>query len=84
MKDKVFLDTSIILYAHDLSSGEKHTVAREIMDYLWERRKGMISVQVLQEFFVCVTKRIGKPLHLKNAMTILEYLSTWDVVINDK
>ena len=84
MKDKVFLDTNIIVYAHDRSSREKHEVAREIMDYLWKSRKGVISVQVLQEFFVCVTKKIGKSLHLKNARTILEYLLNWDVVVNDK
>jgi predicted nucleic acid-binding protein len=84
MKDKVFLDTNIIVYAHDRSSGDKHAVAREIMDYLWESRKGVISVQVLQEFFVCVTKKISKPLLIKNARAILEYLSTWDIVVNDK
>jgi len=84
MKDKIFLDTNIIVYAHDNSSGDKHTVAKEIMDYLWENKKGVISVQVLQEFFVCVTKKIVKPLLLKNARMILEYLSSWDVVVNDK
>ena len=84
MKDKIFLDTNIIVYAHDNSSGDKHTVAKEIMDYLWESKKGVISVQVLQEFFVCVTKKIVKPLLLKNARMILEYLSSWDVVVNDK
>jgi len=84
MKDKVFIDTNILVYAHDGSSRDKHAVAREIMDYLWESRKGVISVQVLQEFFVCVTKKIVKPLLIKNARIILEYLSTWDVVVNDK
>ena len=84
MKDKVFLDTNIIVYAHDRSSGEKHVVAREIMDYLWETRKGLISVQVLQELFVCVTKKIAKPLPIKNAKLLLEYLSNWDVIVNDK
>ena len=84
MKDKIFLDTNIIVYAHDRSSGDKHADAREIMDYLWENRKGVISVQVLQEFFVCVTKKIFKSLSIKNARDILEYLSTWDVVANDK
>ncbi len=84
MKDKIFLDTNIIVYAHDRSSGDKHADAREIMDYLWENRKGVISVQVLQEFFVCVTKNIFKPLLIKNARDILDYLSTWDVVANDK
>jgi predicted nucleic acid-binding protein len=84
MKDKIFLDTNIIVYAHDNSSGDKHTAAKEIMDYLWESKKGVISVQVLQEFFVCVTKKILKPLLIKNARVILEYLSTWNVVVNDK
>jgi len=84
MKDKVFLDTNIMVYAHDRSSGDKQTIAREIMDYLWEKRRGVISVQVLQEFFVCVTKKILNPLPIKNARIILEYLSTWDVVANDK
>ena len=84
MKDKVFLDTNVIVYAHDQSSGEKHAVAQEIMENLWESRKGVISVQVLQEFFVCVTKKIAKPLPIKNAKIILEYLSNWNVVVNDK
>lgn len=84
MKDKVFLDTNIMVYAHDRSSGDKYAVAREIMDYLWESRRGVISIQVLQEFFVCVTQKILKPLLIKNARIILEYLSTWDVVANDK
>jgi predicted nucleic acid-binding protein len=84
MRDKVFLDTNIIVYAHDRSSGEKHAVAKEILDSLWESRQGVISVQVLQEFFVCVAKKITTPLPIKKAKTILEYLSTWEVVVNDK
>jgi len=84
MKDKVFLDTNIIVYAHDRSSGEKHAVAKEIMDHLWESRQGVISVQVLQEFFVCVTKKIVKPILIKDARVLLEYLSNWEVVANDK
>jgi predicted nucleic acid-binding protein len=84
MKGKVFLDTNVIVYAHDFSSGGKHAVAKEIMDYLWESRKGVISVQVLQEFFVCVTQKIVKPILIKNARVILEYLSNWEVIVNDK
>jgi predicted nucleic acid-binding protein len=83
MKDKVFLDTNIIVYAHDRSSGEKNATAKEIMGYLWESKKGVISVQVLQELFVCVTQKIVNPLQIKNARVILEYLSTWEVVVND-
>ena len=84
MKDKIFLDTNVIVYAHDRSSGKKHTIAMEIMEYLWERKKGVISVQVMQEFYVCVTTKILKPLPLKVARKILEYLLNWDVIINDE
>lgn len=84
MKDKIFLDTNVIVYAHDRSSGKKHTIAMEIMEYLWERKKGVISVQVMQEFYVCVTTKILKPLPLKVARKILEYLMNWDLIINDE
>jgi predicted nucleic acid-binding protein len=84
MKDKIFLDTNIIVYAHDRSSGDKHDAAREIMEYLWESRRGVISVQILQEFYVCVTQKIAQPLLIKKAREICEYLSTWDVVDNVK
>jgi predicted nucleic acid-binding protein len=84
MKDKIFLDTNVIVYAHDRSSGKKNAIAREIMEYLWERKKGVISVQVMQEFYVCVTTKILKPLPLKVARNILEYLLNWDLIINDE
>ncbi len=84
MKDKIFLDTNVIVYAHDRSSGKKNTIAMEIMEYLWERKKGVISVQVMQEFYVCVTTKILKPLPLKVARKILEYILNWDLIINDE
>ena len=84
MKDKIFLDTNIIVYAHDRSSGKKNTIAMEIMEYLWEGKKGVISVQVMQEFYVCVTTKILKPLPLEVARRILEYLLNWDLIINDE
>ena len=84
MKDEIFLDTNIIVYAHDRSSEKKHTISKEIMEYLWERKKGVISVQVMQEFYVCVTTKILKPLPLKDARKILECLMNWHLIINDE
>lgn len=84
MKDKIFLDTNIIVYAHDRSSVKKNTIAKDIMDYLWQSKKGVISVQVLQEFFITVIKKILKPLSIKDARKILEYLVHWDLVVNDE
>ncbi len=63
---------------------KKNTIAVEIMEYLWDRKNGVISVQVMQEFYVCVTTKILKPLPLKVAGNILEYLLNWDLIINDE
>ena len=84
MKDyKVFLDTNILIYAHDTSAGKKHTLARNIVLELWESGEGVLSTQVLQEFFVCITKKIPKPLDVKLAKEIVNNLLKWDVVINN-
>ena len=80
---KVFLDTNILIYAHDTSAGKKHELARNIVLELWESGEGVLSTQVLQEFFVSVTKKIPKPLDVKLAKEIVNNLLKWDVVINN-
>ena len=80
---KVFLDTNIIIYAYDSSAGKKHEVAREILTGLWDSGLGVISTQVLQEFFVNVTKKIPKPIDIDLAKGIIEDFLRWDVVVND-
>lgn len=81
--DKVFLDTNIILYAYDLSAGEKHQISKKIVLDLWDSGLGVISTQVLQEFFVNVTQKIPKPLDKKLARDIVSDFLKWNVVIND-
>jgi len=80
---KVFLDTNIIIYAYDSSAGKKHEVAREILTGLWDSGLGVISTQVLQEFFINVTKKIPKPIDIDLAKGIIEDFLKWDVVVND-
>lgn len=62
--NKVFLDTNIIVYAYDVSAEKKHEIAEEILMNLWNYGQGVISTQVLQEFFVSVTQKIPQPLTL--------------------
>ncbi len=81
--DKVFVDTNIILYAYDISAGEKHQIAKKILLDLWDSGLGVISTQVLQEFFVNVTQKIPKPLNKRLARDIVSDLLKWDVVVND-
>lgn len=82
-ENKVFLDTNILVYAHDASAGEKHELAREIVIDLWDSGLGLFSIQVLQEFFVCVTSKIPKPLGIESAKEIVEDLLKWDFTVND-
>lgn len=80
---KIFLDTNIIIYAYDVSAEPKHKIAKDLMIDLWESGLGVISTQVLQEFYVNVTQKIQAPLEMNLAKSIIEDLLTWDVVIND-
>jgi len=82
-EDRVFIDTNILIYAHDISSGIKHQRAQQIIMDLWESGLGLLSIQVLQEFFVSVTSKIPAPLDIENAKKILEDLLSWDVVMID-
>ena len=81
--DKVFLDTNIIIYAYDVSAGEKHNIAKKIFVELWDSGFGVISTQVLQEFFVTITQKIPKSLDKRLAKDIVSDLLKWDVVVND-
>lgn len=84
IEGKTFLDTNILIYGHDVSAGRKHSVAYRIILDLWESRLGVISTQVLQEFFVTVTGKISSPLDKKIAREIVSDLMKWDVVVNDE
>ena len=72
-----FVDTNILLYAHDESAGGKQDRARALVKQLWESRDGCLSVQVLQEFFVNVTGKIAKPLDAETAKGIVADFSRW-------
>jgi predicted nucleic acid-binding protein len=79
MLDKIFVDTNILVYAHDLSAGRKNTTARNLIQELWENRTGCLSIQVLQEFFVTVTQKVPQPMEIEPAKSILQDLSYWKI-----
>ncbi len=75
-----FVDTNILVYAYDKSAGDKHPVAKQIVEKLWKERNGALSTQVLQEFLVVVTKKVKNPLSFDSAFQIISDLSLWKVV----
>jgi predicted nucleic acid-binding protein len=74
-----FLDTNILVYAHDQSAGEKHTTARDLVRRLWDTGNGCLSVQVLQEFYVTVTRKVAQPMSMEDAAQTLRDLSFWQI-----
>ena len=74
-----FVDTNVLVYAHDVTAGDKHSRARALVEELWDNRQGCLSVQVLQEFFVTTTRKIPKPLEASAAARIIEDLAHWHV-----
>lgn len=79
MSAKTFVDTNVLLYAHDLDAGDKHRVAKALLEDLWANRAGVLSTQVLQEFYVNVTRKIAQPLAKVTAQAIVEAYAVWCV-----
>jgi predicted nucleic acid-binding protein len=59
MTDVVFVDTNILIYAHDRDAGVKRERAAQALERLWDEQTGRLSVQVLQEFYVAVTRKLA-------------------------
>ncbi len=77
MSDLVFVDTKILVYAHDADAGAKRARAVETLRQLWESNTGRLSVQVLQEFYVNVTRKLATPLARATAREVLSAYGAW-------
>lgn len=74
-----FLDTNILVYAHDKSAGRKHEQAKTLIQNLWGSGTGCLSIQVLQEFYVTVTQKVPQPLDVESTVRIIEDLAFWRI-----
>jgi predicted nucleic acid-binding protein len=79
MPDRIFVDTNILIYAHDVSAGDKHAAAKNLIEDLWEKNTGCLSIQVMQEFYVSVTLKVPLPLNALEATEIIRDLAYWRV-----
>ena len=77
MSGKTFVDTNILIYAHDVDAKAKHEVAKAVLRRLWDERSGVLSPQVLQEFYVDVTRKISTPLPKDMARLIVSSYTIW-------
>jgi len=81
MADKILVDTNILLYAYDRAEPVKQAQAAAILDRLASRSLGVLTPQVLAEFFINATRKIKKPLTMEQAYErIQNYLLSWEVL----
>jgi predicted nucleic acid-binding protein len=80
MSVKTFVDTNVLIYAYDPDAKVKHQIAKSLLQELWDSRTGVLSMQVLQEFYVNVTRRIAVPLTNAAARSIIISYSPWCVL----
>lgn len=86
MKDSLplqFVDTNVLVYAHDKSAGKKHERAKALIAGLWDSGNGCVSIQVLEEFYVTVVQKVPNPLEPEVACQIISDLSQWHVHVPD-
>ncbi len=76
---RAFVDTNVVAYAYDAASEMKRAGARPLIQELWESRRGCISVQVLQELFVTLTRSLAQPLEVETARRATQTMSHWTV-----
>ncbi len=82
MSDKVFVDTNILVYAHDRAAGVKHERARALIESLWKSDGAVISTQVLQELCVSLRRKAARPLSIEETQHLIEDYMAWDIVVN--
>ncbi len=80
-KAKYFVDTNILIYAHDRGAGVKHERARQLIEQLWSAGQGVLSTQVLQELCVNLRRRVARPLPGDEIAKLIEDYLSWQIVI---
>ncbi|MDR1512306.1 MAG: PIN domain-containing protein [Propionibacteriaceae bacterium] len=74
-----FVDTNVLVYAYDTGAGDRHEIARQLVGDLGDSQAGAISVQVLQEFYVTLSRKAAVPVPPAEARRHLLALSRWAV-----
>jgi predicted nucleic acid-binding protein len=82
MTRRIFVDTNVLVYAHDLDGEVKRAIAEHVLRQLWEDETGVLSSQVLQEFYVALTSG-ASPVPRRAARDIVGAYSVWPVATLD-
>lgn len=75
-----FVDTNVLAYAHDASDERRQPAAAGLLEGLWRSREGVLSTQVLTEFYVVLTRKFDPPLTRRDARGLVDAYAAWPVV----
>jgi predicted nucleic acid-binding protein len=79
MTAPLFVDSNVLIYAHDVRAGDRHDKAKALILELWRTRRGVLSAQVLQEFYVNITRKIPSPLARADARRLIQQYAVWPI-----
>ena len=82
MAKKYFVDTNILIYAHDISAGYKHDRARKLLESLWTSGEGVLSMQVLQELCINLRRKASRPMAIDEIRHLIQDYLAWEVIVN--
>lgn len=77
MTELVFVDTNVLVYARDSRDAAKQQRAHEWLSFLWETKRGRLSRQVLQEYYVTVTLKLKPGMTTEEARADVRALFHW-------
>ena len=83
MSGRIFVDTNVLVYAHDLDGEVKRAIAEHVLRQLWSDETGVLSSQVLQEFYATLTSGVDSPVPRRAARDLIGAYSVWPVVTLD-
>lgn len=83
MSGKAFVDSNVLVYAHQQNAGEKHRKAQELLGTLWREKRGVLSTQVLQEFCVNVRRKVNPPVGWDETRQAIRDFMSWETVLNN-
>jgi predicted nucleic acid-binding protein len=77
VSERVFIDTNVIVYADDADAGAKQRIAQKVLRRHIVASSAVVSTQILQEFFVIATRKLGVPAeHARRKVELLAQLET--------
>lgn len=77
MSELTFVDTNVLVYCRDADERDKQPRARAWLEALWRSRSGRISIQVLAEYYVTVTRKLDPGLSIDRARADVMMLRAW-------